>query len=320
MVIRFSHFFIALCFVGLACSYPALAQTAAEKPASSEKPRIAVFPVIPAPEVVKQIGNKAIDFQTLVGQISESLTASRNFIVFERTSEILAKSVLVEQEFALGARALGDAAQIGKMNNVQIIAQARLSNFNTNINKVPSEENPGKYVYSSTGVAKCTIILLDTSSARIMYQKSIEVSVKIPPAELRMISGENDTSFVTVKTWDKISTQLATQLVLHVNEYLNPIKVIQTREGQIFINKGDGTGIQVDDIFELFSKGDALIDPDTDEVLGDSEELLGRVVVVRVNPRFSVVEPSPKDSIKIGKIKRDDILRRVSNKEASAKQ
>jgi hypothetical protein len=58
--------------------------------------------------------------------------------------------------------------------------------------------------------------------------------------------------------------------------------------------------------YQLFAIGAPLIDPATTEKLGEAEELLGDVEIVRVNPRFSVARAKATLG---GDAKAGDILR-----------
>jgi hypothetical protein len=81
---------------------------------------------------------------------------------------------------------------------------------------------------------------------------------------------------------------------------------MRAQGGDIFVNRGEGGGISVGERYQLFSVGAPLIDPATNEKLGDAEDLLGDVEIVRVNPRFSVAHARASLS---REVKSGDILR-----------
>ena len=103
--------------------------------------------------------------------------------------------------------------------------------------------------------------------------------------------------------------EAATKVTNAVVGYVFPIQVIKTDGADIFVNRGEGGGIATGESYDLYSVGEAMIDPVTKENLGSSEKILGRVKVARVNPRFSVVQA-------VGKLpsapKAGDILRKTS--------
>jgi hypothetical protein len=55
----------------------------------------------------------------------------------------------------------------------------------------------------------------------------------------------------------------------------------------VTINRGDGGGVAVDDLFNVYSLGEELIDPDTKESLGHEEVKVGKVKITQVNPKTS---------------------------------
>jgi hypothetical protein len=52
---------------------------------------------------------------------------------------------------------------------------------------------------------------------------------------------------------------------------------------------GSVSGIQVGDRYSVFSMGEALVDPDTGQVLGVDESQIGDGEVVEVQDRFSIM-------------------------------
>jgi hypothetical protein len=65
-----------------------------------------------------------------------------------------------------------------------------------------------------------------------------------------------------------------------------PMKIIQVKDGVVFVNYGKGTGIQVGQVFEVCETGEALTDPDTGEVLGQSEKSVGRIKITELSARY----------------------------------
>ncbi len=72
-----------------------------------------------------------------------------------------------------------------------------------------------------------------------------------------------------------------------------PIKasstIVSVSNQDIWINRGNDSGMKLGEVFEVFEPGEELIDPATGENLGSTETLIGKVKVVRINPKASVV-------------------------------
>lgn len=70
-------------------------------------------------------------------------------------------------------------------------------------------------------------------------------------------------------------------------EALFPVKVVAKTGKTVTINRGEGSGVAVDQDWRVFSVGKVLIDPDTQEVLGREEADVGKVRITEVLPKFS---------------------------------
>ena len=80
------------------------------------------------------------------------------------------------------------------------------------------------------------------------------------------------------------------QIVDRVLNVAFPAKVLSRTGQQITINRGDSTGVAVGQVWDVLSQGKTLTDPDTGEVLGREEALVGRARVVAVQPKFCTAE------------------------------
>lgn len=63
--------------------------------------------------------------------------------------------------------------------------------------------------------------------------------------------------------------------------------VIQTRGSSVYVNRGASANVREGDVFEVFSKGEPLIDPETGFNLGSEEEYLCNITITRLMPKFS---------------------------------
>lgn len=87
-----------------------------------------------------------------------------------------------------------------------------------------------------------------------------------------------------------IAREMAERIANRVADVIFPAKVLVRRDKQITINRGDGTGIAVDQIWNVYAVGEELIDPDTKESLGKEEVLVGKARIVSVQPKTATAE------------------------------
>ena len=69
-----------------------------------------------------------------------------------------------------------------------------------------------------------------------------------------------------------------------------PAKVLARTDKTITINRGDATGAEVGQIWTVMSQGKTLTDPDTGEVLGREEGVVGKARVISVLPKLCTAE------------------------------
>jgi curli biogenesis system outer membrane secretion channel CsgG len=76
---------------------------------------------------------------------------------------------------------------------------------------------------------------------------------------------------------------------------------------QTYVNRGENANVSVGDKFNVYSKGEPLIDPETGFNLGSDEQLICSMQVVDVRDKFSIASPGP-ECLAQG-MKRGDIVR-----------
>ena len=85
----------------------------------------------------------------------------------------------------------------------------------------------------------------------------------------------------------KIAQEMGSKVANRVVDVIYPAKIIALTGPQATINRGDGTGIAVGQVWGVFALGEEMIDPDTGESLGGSEVKVGSLRIERVTPKFS---------------------------------
>ena len=72
-----------------------------------------------------------------------------------------------------------------------------------------------------------------------------------------------------------------------VLEVIFPIKVLSIQEGQVTLNQG-GIRIEKGQLFDIFTPGQKVVDPDTGRKIRLDGPRVGTVEVVSVRPKFSI--------------------------------
>ena len=73
---------------------------------------------------------------------------------------------------------------------------------------------------------------------------------------------------------------------------------------QIFLNAGGDAGVMVGDRFDVFSVGEAMVDPDSGANLGAEKTKVGTVKIEKAQPKFAIgkLEGAPNGTIKAGDV------------------
>ena len=101
-----------------------------------------------------------------------------------------------------------------------------------------------------------------------------------------------------------IARGMAEKIANRVADVIFPAKVVALQGKQIIVNRGEGTGVAVGQMWNVFSVGEELIDPDTKQSLGHQETSAGKVKIISVLPKVSNAEVIEDTGIAVGSILR----------------
>ena len=252
---------------------------------AQDKPSIAVYPAILGPSVTNFPEN-SIDIQELTRRLEEALRATRRFRLFERDENVLKKWKL-EGDIAESALAREYSTEFGKLNNVGLIVQPMIVGFDLSSKFAPVDGLEGMYQRTDSGMLIVTSKVLSTTTGEIKYQITIEDGFSRGPT---VVEGKGSVG-VDKNDWIEIAGSSGVKSATSIVNAIFPIQVMLFQSNMLFLNRGEGGGIQVGDELQLFSAGEDLIDPATKENLGPAEIPIGMVRVVQVKPKTSTAIP-----------------------------
>ena len=84
-----------------------------------------------------------------------------------------------------------------------------------------------------------------------------------------------------------MARSMCENIALKFCDVIFPAKVIGKSGSTVMFNRGEGSGVNVGDLFGVYAVGEAMVDPDTGEVLGVEETLVGKIKVISVLPKYS---------------------------------
>jgi len=84
-------------------------------------------------------------------------------------------------------------------------------------------------------------------------------------------------------------TECTNFIILEMNKVPWSGKIMKvTNDGKIYINSGKRNNTNIGDSYSVFELGEAFEDPDTGEMLGSEETLLGKLKVVTVKEKYAI--------------------------------
>lgn len=112
----------------------------------------------------------------------------------------------------------------------------------------------------------------------------------------------------------KLLRQSAMNVTNLIVTSIYPVRIVNINGKQVILNYGDAL-LSAGDVLEVYSQGESFTDPDTGEVLGMEETLVGTIKVTAAQPKFAKAEIQ-KDS---DPMQKGMIARVTSSKEKKTK-
>ncbi|GAB6039531.1 FlgT C-terminal domain-containing protein [Endothiovibrio diazotrophicus] len=244
-----------------------------------EKPRVAVK--TPNTDGVKGRAATRLNTDALVAEMEAALQKSRKFEVLTRQSGALAQ-IREEQQFADSDLAKGNAAT-GKLENANYLVLPTVQTFSFYRTTTPIPNIDDKYSRQDQGSIEIQVQVIDTSSGGIKTTFFLKSGFSTRPEVVNTRGGVPAAGHFSTMA-KRVAAQLADQLT----DTVFPMRVITTKGNQVWINRGKDGGLKKGDLLNVYRPGEELIDPYTGESLGSTEELLGKVKVERINPKYTV--------------------------------
>ncbi len=255
------------------------AQESTDRPG---KPSMAVL----TPKIGENVGDYASKrlankLQLLQEELEKALISIRKFNVVTRSKEKM-ESISREQNFSSSSMSSGNAANKGGMDAANYLVQPSVNDFVFYRSAVPVPNIDNKYFRQDSGRLWIYVDVLETTSGQIKSsfflkssfatKKQIVNSRKGAPADRHFLS---------------MAKQAGHQLAEQMLNTVFPIIAVKVDSNQVWMNRGNDGGLKTGDMLNIYSPGEALIDPYTGENIGTAERLIGQLKVERVNPKFT---------------------------------
>jgi len=253
-----------------------------------QQPTMAVLPFQISPVIrTASIGNLNITRTVVEREFSTELinflTKSRKFNMLSRTqiTKIMDENKLTESDWVK----TGQAQKMGKLLVADYLVTGTINRLEFQVIK-QNIKITGETAPRVVATFKCQFQVIESSSGKIMFAdqvirklKSIDVRREIPAEERK------DWTLADFK--DLLFAKTATEIGNAILSGIFPIKIIEIKNSSVVFNRGKGAGIKIGNKYNVIRQGKSLVDVDTGELLGASEEKIGLVEVTSVEVKFS---------------------------------
>lgn len=274
-------------FVGI-CVLFFLFQTSAR----AEMESLPVSAVKPTPGVVQSVekaGKRVVMdrvLQSLDSQLIDRINATRKFQIVGRSD---VHDLILEQDFANSGNvdtSDKSSAQHSKIAGAKYLLVTTVDDFQ-DYNETATFQGTGRNVTKRVIKISCVGKIYDATTGKLLESTNLQISNKDILENRPNVTRDgvpNDEILVST------AREMAEKIANRIANVIFPPKVVNKREKQITINRGEGTDIAVGQSWNVFAIGEELIDPDTKESLGKEEVLIGKVKILSVLPKTSTAE------------------------------
>jgi hypothetical protein len=268
---------------------------------------LAVGAIQPLPVLTEKFvaAGKAMSLRQVVGvmneQLMDRLNATRKFKIMAGTD---LKEIIKAQELAnSGNYTLQDpnTAKQFQLAGIKWSLQTTLDDFEDQTERLA--DKPARTLTTKRTVRLgVTCKLFDTTTGGMLESASQVLNTNSIVETLLEASNNAE---ATDELLRRVTRDMAEWVAVRVANVAFPVKVLAKTDKMVTLNRGEGSGVAVGQLWNANAPGKELKDPDTGEVLGREEIPVGKIRITEVQPKFSKGEIIGEDlGVDIGAILR----------------
>ncbi|MBL6703240.1 MAG: hypothetical protein ISQ05_00740, partial [Pseudomonadales bacterium] len=125
--------------------------------------------------------------------------------------------------------------------------------------------------------------VVDVSTAEIRLSENITDDDQVNTSD----SESNPCRGIDISAFDNLAANVSRKIAETLTQALFPVKIARVSGDQVYLNYGSGF-LKDGELLKVVTLGEGFVDPDTGEVLGADEELIGVVEVTQTKAKFSI--------------------------------
>lgn len=270
----------------------AVAAVRPQAPAGTpEKPRLAIRAIAATPAVQAQArGEGSADALAQIEQFADpalmdAIAKSGRFDLVARAD---LPSVLKEQDLTQSGNANAmdpQAARAFQLAGARYVATVTIGNFQDISERTELLNQFGTSKAERRTVnLQAAVKIFDTTSGTLFRSTIVTLDES---ATNEILPGVEQKGSKVNVVLAKAAGRLASDAAAAIADSIAPARVVGYTMGQVTMNRGSESGVEVGQVYEVFVPGSAMIDPDTGEQLGAEEIHIGWGRVVDAGARIS---------------------------------
>ena len=245
------------------------------------------------------------------------LVRSGRFLVVEREA---IQDIVKEQELGMtGLVRKETAPKTGVMSGAQFMIKGAVTEFSDRAGggAIALGFRRGEIGGGSrTAYVGIDVRIVDNATGQVYASYNAHAKAKSTKANVGVSFSHNSDNFkIGTKTFfstplgkaTRQAVQKVMKFILEESKHIPWQGSVIKAGNRVYLNRGKSAGVKPGDRFDVFSKGEPLIDPETGFNLGSDEELICTITVSQVKGKFSIARQSP--GCQGLSIKRGDIIR-----------
>lgn len=212
----------------------------------------------------------------LLGNVEQSLVASRRFDVLNRDNQALfeQEKSFIESDDA----AQVEVARLGQAAGADYLVIVQLQNFGLANNQRETIHMTGEVLVKSSVSGALKLEVIEFASRKVKWSGSQKFGATYKGA-----------SAVGSAALGGLISAAADKLVDRMVTAIYPMRIVKVMGNVAVLNRGEGS-LEKGDRYDVFLMGDDLVDPQSGESLGALEIEVGKGTVTDVKPKFAFLK------------------------------
>lgn len=248
------------------------------KDKAADRQRIAVMPMRTESQYFWISGRKVAAAEVVTGinqYLTSDLSQTRKFAVLDR--QYLAESTDEQSLLSEGNAPIEELARLGQHLGADYILVGRIADFGYSISEKTTRATGRKYNVGS-GKAVIDYKLINSSTQQVRASDTVKSS----------FSDQGGSAKIDAIL--KLGKAMAADISDQIHNQVFPVMLVAVNGDEYIFGQG-GSALKAGDNYNLYKFGDEILDPYTNESLGQAESLVGVVEITRVTSNISYGKP-----------------------------